>query len=121
MVSNRPDPVFDNKSLVEHKLVIPVIAEWLATTKQTLSDWQRLPKAVVQLLNFTIDSFSDDTWVQVSDGTMWVPAVLNKEMAKLYRSGHLQNYDLVHLLKSDGHCYSGNTIVTLVCYSHIIN
>ena len=88
MASNCPVPVFDNKSLVEHKLVIPVIAEWLATTKQTLSDWQRLPKAVVQLLNFTIDSFSDDTWVQVSDGTMWVPAVLNKEMAKLYRSGH---------------------------------
>ena len=65
MASNCPVPVFDNKSLVEHKLVIPVIAEWLATTKQTLSDWQRLPKAVVQLLNFTIDSFSDDTWVQV--------------------------------------------------------
>ena len=39
MASNCPVPVFNNKNLVKHKLVIPVIDEWLATTKQTLSDW----------------------------------------------------------------------------------
>ena len=107
-----PVPVFTDNTV----RVRPVLAEWLETSSETLSNWQRLPapKPVVQLYDFNVDSFTKMVYARVSDGNLWVPAVLHRDLAVVYRRGHLREFDVVHLIRSSGHNYFGDGYLTLV-------
>ena len=97
-------------------LIKPIIAEWLALSKQSLSVWKRLPTAVVQLFDFNLDCLSNHFWVKVSDGIYWIPAVLNFEIANLYYNDHITNLDVVYLLRTSGHPYMGSGVLELVSF-----
>ena len=64
------------------KLLTPVIAEWIYSSRETLSVWKGLPKAILQLLEFQVDIFSSKGFFKLSDGLSWIPAVLNRKVAQ---------------------------------------
>ena len=71
-----PIPIFGCNGERESPLAKPFLADWIATSRQTLTEWKGLPKAVAQLLDFKIDSFSNEIYVKISDGSYWIPAVV---------------------------------------------
>ena len=94
----------------------PILAEWLAMSNQSLTDWKRLPTALLQVFDFHIDSFSNHFWVKISDGNFWVPARLNPEVAQLFMSDHISNFDVVYILRSKGNPNIGSGDIELVSF-----
>ena len=96
------------------KLLTPVIAERIYSSRKTLSVWKGLPKAIGQLLEFKVDSFSSEGFVKLSDGLSWIPAVLNRDVVHLYLTGHINCFAIVYVLKTSGHFLEGGQFLELV-------
>ena len=100
-------------------VLMPILSEWLALSNQSFTDWKRLPTAALQLFCFQLDSFSNQMWVKLSDGKVWVPAKLSNEPAVMHRNGLLENYDVVYILKTMGNPYMGQGEIEVVS-THLI-
>ena len=63
---SRPVPSFSDESRDQSTLK-PFFAEWLGQTTQTLTAWQMLPKFVAQILEYKIDSDSNEVYVKLRE------------------------------------------------------
>ena len=87
---NVPETTFDNTRLT------PFFAEWLGQTTQTMTDWRMIPKAVAQILQRKIDSFTDKVYVKLGYciftlQKMVPPTNVNKFfLFKFYQNGEIK-------------------------------
>ena len=59
-----PLPVFSEFSFDNTRLT-SFFAEWLGQTTETMTDWRMIPKAVAQILERKIESFTDKVYVKL--------------------------------------------------------